>query len=179
MVSTGWTTGQSRDVRVTEQREASGIEGRENLSLIHQLSQRWKAHLRLFPPTEAPTYNTPLIALRNLSFLIIQPCEGGVCTGRLLQPAQRGSCEGAIRCRYLRLDFHPHIHHCIVYHYASHDRLDGLRCGGLASSWPKSAPQTDGGDGLSTSKGTVEGGNGRRLDRNVDGRWVSASSAAY
>lgn len=40
-------------------------------ALIHQVSQQWKAHQRLLLLAEASTNNTPLIALENVSSLIM------------------------------------------------------------------------------------------------------------
>lgn len=52
-----------------------GIVQTGRLLLIHQVSQQWKAHQRLLLPTEASTNNTPLIALENLSSLIMLCAE--------------------------------------------------------------------------------------------------------
>lgn len=59
----------------------------EILPLIIQVSRWWKAHWRLLLPTEASTNNTPLIALENLSSLIMH-CAKAART-LIRQPSRR------------------------------------------------------------------------------------------
>lgn len=78
-----------------------GIVQTGRLLLIHQVSQQWKAHQRLLLPTEASTNNTPLIALENLSSLIMLRAEAAHADKTARR--EEASAATAIRCRRLSI----------------------------------------------------------------------------